>query len=967
MKSIFFFCACTILSLNVNGQNHSVQKHIDANGYSYETTMNDPVGLRKYTLNNGFTVYLARNVESPRVLYATAVRAGSKYDPADNTGLAHYLEHLLFNGSNKIGTLNWEKEVGLLREIEELYEIHKQESDTNEKKEIFQKIDSLSLLASGYGIKGEYRKLATAIGAVGVNGTTNFEHVIFGSLVPVNSLEKFLQLERERFMQPSFRGFHTELEIVYEEYNSRQDNEFLIKYEAANKALFPTHPYGSQNAIGKSDHLKNPSLRAVKQYYDRFFVPTNMAVIIVGNIDFKKTIQWCENAFGGLKKKPLAKTVYSKEKPIAAPIQIEITSAHRPSVLLAFRMNGIGSDDVKYLTVLDKMLQNSVAGMLNLELKNKGKLKQATSFGFFTNNDYSVHYLDGHPNEGQTLEDVKEQLLSVLEKIKKGEFEDWLIKATARDLYRTFVKEVTTNNLETWLASSFTRFQTWSEHLSFMDALQKISKNELIAFANRVYKNNYIVVYKRQVTSAGFAKVKKPVITPIRMNEDSTSAFARQFLKVKPKSAEPVFIDYKSVIRQYNLKNEIPVSFIKNNKNDLFELDIVFDMGKNHDKKIPLAVNYLDLIGTDKYNPGDWKKEFYRLGLSFKATARNSQTIFHIEGLEENLPAGIQLIDHLLSSAKPLQSVYDNYIENLINNRKSMAFNKNSLLQALNNYVLYDGQSPFQDLFSEVQLKSIAPGELTQLIKSIRKYQHRIHYYGSDVDRTISSLNKYYHVLSPMQETPRPKEFALTKTKPAIYLINYESAQSEVMFVSRTEKFDKKVMALSNMFNRFIEKAFFQLIREARSLAYDNWSLHNIAIDSSGYNNMEVYAGTQNDKVIDVLEVVSNMMKDISSLESIFNEAKEDQLNRYRNERITGPNIFRARDDFKKLGIGHDYRKDMYEQIQKMTFGDIKTFFASNVANNDYAILIVGKKENIDLNKLRKFGEIIEIQPTQIF
>ena len=964
LKPFLFFIAVLVVNKCI-GQFYKTQTLTDAKGYSYETVTNDPVGMRMYTLKNGLKVYLARNTDLPRVLYATTVRAGSKNEPKDNTGLAHYLEHLLFKGNNKIGTLNWSLEEPILNEIERLFEEHKKETNTDKKKIFLKLIDSLSLAASRNSIKGEYFKLAESIGAVANNATTNLEQVVYGSLVPANSLEKFFQLEKERFTNPSLRTFYTELEIVYEEFNSRQDNEFLVKLEAINKILFPTHPYAI-SSIGLSEHLKNPSLIAVKEYYRKYYVPNNMAVVLAGNIEFDKTLQWVEQAFGHLRPGALDKTVYPKEKPITDRIKTDLISPGNPSVFMGFRMNGIGSEDEKYLTVVDKMLQNNVAGLLNLELRNKVKLKSAVSFSLF-NLDYCMHYIDGAAIDGQPLEDVEAQILSLLDKIKKGDFDESLIKASAMDIKRKFIKDITSDNLETWAARSFVQHKTWAEQLSFIDALEKITNQELAAWASRVYLNNYVIVYKKQGPATNIVTVDKPVITPIEQNDGKQSMFAIQFSATKPKDSQPFFNDYKKEIQQSKLKNGIPVSYVPNKKNELFELDIIFDMGKNNDKLIPLAVNYIDLIGTDKYPPGEWKKEFYKLGLSFRATARNTQTIFHIEGLQLNLAAGVQLLHHLFSSLKPDKGTYARYIESILNTRKANLSNKNSIFIALANHVLFDGRPPSKDIFTEEELKKISPDSLTEYIKKIRMFRHHIFYYGRNLMTATNALNSYYKIPLPVQQIPPPKLFQLTKTKPGIYFVNYEAAQAEVMLVARTEKFTLKAMALSNMFNRFVEKAAFRLVREARSLAYNVSATHVQPPDSAEYTQMEILAGTQNNKLTEALEVMTGLMKDISLLENIFNEAKQDQLGRYQNEQTSGSAIFFSAENYKRLGIHHDYRKDMYEAIQKMTFADIKNFFETNIANHQFAIIIVGNRKDIDMEGVKKFGEVAELGAVNLF
>ncbi len=187
------------------------ETHTDANGYAYETVTNDPTGLRLYTLNNGLKVYLSKNTDEPKIQTYIAVRAGSNYDPKESTGLAHYLEHMVFKGTDEIGSLDWEKEKEYLDKIAELYEQHRAEADSEKKKEIYRKIDEVSLEASKYCIANEYDKMTSSMGATGTNAHTWFEETVYHNKIPSNELSKWLTLESERFGQLVLRLFHTEL------------------------------------------------------------------------------------------------------------------------------------------------------------------------------------------------------------------------------------------------------------------------------------------------------------------------------------------------------------------------------------------------------------------------------------------------------------------------------------------------------------------------------------------------------------------------------------------------------------------------------------------------------------------------------------------------------------------------------------------------------------------------------------
>jgi zinc protease len=236
---LLIFISCTT---NIN-KNYEAKVITDANGFTYETVADDPTGLRLYTLENGLKVYLSKNEEEPKIQTLIAVRAGSKYDPSDNTGLAHYLEHMVFKGTDKIGTQDFEKEAVYLKNISDLYEAHKVENDPEKKGSIYKEIDEVSQEASKISIANEYDKMVSSLGAEGTNAFTSNEQTVYVNKIPANELEKWLTLESERFSKLVLRLFHTELEAVFEEFNRGQDSDGRKQYFAVLKGLYPNHPY----------------------------------------------------------------------------------------------------------------------------------------------------------------------------------------------------------------------------------------------------------------------------------------------------------------------------------------------------------------------------------------------------------------------------------------------------------------------------------------------------------------------------------------------------------------------------------------------------------------------------------------------------------------------------------------------------------------------------------------------------
>lgn len=942
---------------------YKIQYFTDKNGYTYQKVTNDPINLRIYKLKNGLTVYLARDTIEPVIVYAAAIRAGSAYDPITNTGLAHYLEHLLFNGTNKIGALNWKEEKPLLDKIEALYEKRKATSDTIKKKMLFSQIDSLSLLSSNYAIKNEYRKLVADLGGTSVNGVTDFEKSVLGCVVSSVSLDKLLLIEKDRFSNPAFRAFTTELEIVYEEYNRLQDIDFTQKYFAANRALFPNHPYG-QSAT--SQHLKNPSVRSVRSYFNQFYVPGNMAVILVGDLDFDRTILKVDQTLGSIPSSEVQRPIFPKESAMQKAVTLTLTSPSAPSVFFAFRLPGAGSKDQKYLMLFDKMLTNSTAGLLNVELTSKQKAGNAYSTTV-VNNDYSMHYINVNARSGQELSDLRDSVIAMLDRFKAGDFPEWMIKAAGQELKQEFLKEMTDNrNLDAVCVSEFTRFLSRKQTLDLYGNIELTKKQEIMDFIKRNYQNNYVVVCKKQGNSIEFAKVTKPLISPIHSNSDKRSPFAEKLERLKIPAMKPRFVDYSSSIQHKTLLNGLNVAMVDNSRNEIFQIHFIFPSGTASDKRILPAVGYLNYCTSAGNSALEWKKQFFKAGVRFSSTVHNDRTIFSLEGLNKNMAAGIELLDKWLNNLVGDSNTYQNYLKITINRRTSNLSDRTSIREALVNYAIYKDNSPFRNIYTDQELKTLDPKMLVNVVKGLLHKRHSIFYYGSTQKEAQSVLEKFYHDPLDLSSIDPVKSAPITPS-PSIYFVDYPGTQAEIVVFARGGVPSPHSIAPSMVFNRIMDKLSFQEIRERRSLAYTSWAVTVIPEGSPDYVHTEVYAAVQTDKLPDILDVAVKLMTDFSQAEQFFESAKADLLKRFERERIFGPQLFWSFDNWLKKGIDYDYRRDIYEQVKKMQFEDVKRYFAQHIANRNLTIVIIGYKSRLDYTVFNKYGEFKEISRKDIF
>jgi predicted Zn-dependent peptidase len=960
---------------SLSGILHAQYKTItqkDSNGFTYEYVENDPAKARIYTLSNGLKVYLAQNHDEPRIQTYIPVRTGSNNDPEDNTGLAHYLEHMLFKGTSKLGTVDWETEKALLKQISDLYEQHKRETDPEKKKAIYHKIDEISKTASQYAVANEYDKSVASIGAEGTNAHTWFDETVYKNVIPSNELEKFLVIESERFSELVLRLFHTELEAVYEEFNRGQDNDYWASHEAMMKLLFPTTHYGTQTTIGTSEHLKNPSMEAIHNYFDQYYVPNNMAVVLVGDLEFEPTIKLVNAYFGSMKKGIQPKEYIAAEKPLTKVQTVDIFSPQSERIEIGYRLGGSKTKDALYLSLIDMLLSNGQAGLIDLDINQKQKTLYAASSPMIMK-DYSVHQLTGMPNEGQTLEEVRDILLAEIEKVKKGEFDDWILQAVINDFRKKSMEALESNDaMATEMYNAFIQGRMWEDVVADLDRMSKITKQEIVEFANQNYGDNYVIVYKKQGENKDLIRVENPGITPVDLNRDSESEFYKRLSQINVAEIEAEFVDFDKAMKHQKIgKQKTNLFSIVNTTNDLATVTYITPIGSDHDKKLSLAIGYLEYLGTDKYSAEDIQKEFYKLGIEYALITGTDKTYVTLKGLKENIPQGIKLLEHLVTNAKADQEAYNNLVDQILKSRSDAKSSKGGIQRALNSYIISNGElSRFKDILSERELKSIKPVELVSLVHSFFDYNQDVFYYGNDLENTEKAIVEN-HNLGKSKKIPAAKIYPEPETDGTLYFAPYDMVQAEITYRGREKKFDKDLLATSSVFNNYfgggMASVVFQEIRESKSLAYSAYAYYTNAGKADKHNYLMAYVGTQANKLPQAVDAMMELMNNMPQVENQFENAKNSVLKSIASQRYTKAQIFYYWLSLQERGLNYDINKDIYSKTKNMKMADLVDFFNTHVKGKSFNVGLLGKKENLDWEAVKKFGKIKEVTLEDLF
>jgi predicted Zn-dependent peptidase len=929
--------------------------------------------VKEYKLKNGLTVFISVNKDAPRIQTAITVKAGSKFDPPQTTGLAHYLEHMLFKGTAHFGTVDYTKEKPYLDALSDLFEKRRLEPDEAKKKAIYLQIDSLSLEASKWAIPNEYDKMVSSLGAKGTNAFTDRDLTCYINDIPSNSLEKWLAIEGDRFQDLELRIFHTELEAVYEEFNRNTAEDAEWSGQAVDSLLMPNHPYGSQTTIGLSSHLKNPSMVNIHKYFDTYYVPNNCAIVLSGDLDPDKTVALIEKYFGSWKQKDVPKFVKAPPVPITHPLYTQ-TFGHEPEhVYIGYRFNGADSSDYLYVKLIDAILSNGKgSGLIDLNLKLKQKLIDAHS-EYQDNRDYTVHKLYGQPKEGQSLEEVKDLLLSQIDSVKQGRFPDWLLPAIISNMKLDMMKQAETNQGRVFdVVFAFVKDIPLERRREEIEVLSKITKADIVKFANAHYDDNYAVCYKRMGEPQLF-KVEKPHITPVVINKDSVSAFRAHIDSISFGKGEAKFCDFTKDIAHSKLAKGVQVDYIRNNINKTFSLNYIFDMGTDNDKKLGLAFSYLPYLGTDKYDAAQLKQEFYKLGLSFGVSSSRDQVYITLSGLEEHLDEGIKLFEYVLANAKPDQQVYDRMVADIAKKRADAKLDKgNILFQGLVSYGEYGVKNPFNDVLSDEELKNIKAEDLVAIIHSLHDYKHKIFYYGqNDLDKVTASLDKLHLVADAPKDYPTAVKYPEQPTETQVYYATYPMKQAEIIMFSWDDMYNKDLVPSLSMFNEYyggnMSSVLFQEIREKRALAYAVFGQYAMPAKKDERFHLIAYVGTQADKMETAVTEVSKLLNDLPEAQKNFDMSKQSLLKGLESEWITRDGIYWAYQRAQRRGLDYDIRKDIYTQAQTMTMKDVHDFFDKHVKGKKYVYLVLGGKGDLDMKALAKLGPVKELSLEQIF
>ncbi len=920
----------------------------------------DAMGVTIHRLANGLTVYLSPNKGEPRIAARIIVRAGSKNDPPDSTGMAHYLEHMLFKGTSRLGTLDYEKERPQLENIRALYEDLFKTKDENARAQIYKEIDAANGRAAAFAVPNELDRFYKSIGAEGINAYTSDEETVYVVSIPANRLGAWAAVEAERFKSPIFRLFQTEIETVYEEKNRSLDNAERILNDELENRLFKKHPYGQQPTLGSIEHLKNPSLAKMYAFYDRWYVPNNMAIALSGDFDRAQTLELIKNNFGTWTPRPLpALPQWDIPRPQGTE-KYEVKYEAEQKVVLSWLTVPQSHPDADAITVMDMIVDNSAAGLLNLRLTQAQKVKNSGSSPSLRN-DAGMWQAWALPKKGQTPEEAEALLLATLDALKAGDFsaEDVAAVITSFEIGEKARLESNEARVDL-MAGSFVAVEPWERAASRLDRIRKITKADIVRVANKYLGLDRIVVYRRNAKPE-IPKISKPAFTPIAIDPSRESEFMRKLLAMPATPLEPRWLvngrDYQIVPLKGGL-----LYATSNPYNDLFSLSFYYQRGSLTEHELCAAVDLLELSGAGPLSADELKKKLFSLGTSLSYSCREQNVSVHLSGLDRNLGASLELLARRFDSPKIEPGTLEKMIEIELGAREDEKKNPGAVHGALGQFARRGLESSVLKRLSNAELKALNQLSLKGLIQNFPLYPARFAYVGNRAPAEIGKLLGTDRSLRPL-----PPRVPLTLLRPAAartLFTHRDMVQAQVGLFAADEPFDPEHVVDYKFYSEYMggdmSAVIFQEMRESRALAYSASGGHTQTAEKGDDTQLWGGLGCQADKTTEATTLIKSLLHNFPSSEKRFRETLKSIEESYR----TSPVPFRSIPEtviwWEDQGLtGGDPGPKRFERALKYTLPELESF-AARFKTKPLTTWILGHRDRVGLESLKTLGALEE-------
>ena len=946
---------------------------------SYQSQAEDlnALKVKEYRLENGLTVWLNEDHSQPKVFGAVVVKAGAKDCP--DTGIAHYFEHMMFKGTDRIGTLDYESEKVLLDSIAMKYDELAMTEDTAARARLQKEINELSIRSSEYVIPNEFNRLINRFGGSGLNAATSYDATIYFNTFSPQYMVQWAEINSERLINPVFRLFQSELETVYEEKNMYGDFIGGQVMDTLMARYFGPHPY-AYPIIGSTKNLKNPRLTEMHKFFEDYYVASNMALILSGDFDAQQVMPILEKAFSRIRSGNAPK----QEKVMLPPfngretMKVKFPIPFIKAMGLGFRGVSANHEDQVALNIAVNLLNNANGTGYLDKLMVEHKLMGALAINESMNEAGILAVAIMPKLLIQSYSSAEKMVWDEINRVKNGDFSDEMFNSLKLEQKRQYASSLENiDSRATIMMNLFSQGKSWNDYLNEVARIESITKEDVVRVAQKYFSNNYLCVTK---STGKYPKdnLPKPAFSPVvPRNADASSSYAKQLEKIPEQQVAPRIIDFEKDVKTSKLTPLVTLYTTPNPLNDIFTLNISYGIGALEQPELMQLTNYLQLLGTESLSFEQFRSRLQSIGSTLAFDVTPDAFVMKVTGFDNHIDETMELVGDFIRHAKADDKKLRQIVDDAKVSEKAFFKSGDNVASALLEQVKYGDQSRYLRKLSLSQIKKLKGKDLLAVYGKVRSVQCDLHYCGTlPVEKVIGTIRQHLPLERTTIASNSPYYRELKQyDKPTVFFVDMpDMAQSIVYgYVKGDPVDDKASRHASQLFSVYfggdMSSLMFQEIREFRSFAYrtsGRYQLPNHAHKGTA-GSFTAMLSTQSDKTLDALSVLDSLIREMPLKPERMEAVKQTLVNRINNDYPPFRNLSEKVASARMEGFDHDPAEEFLRDIATMDMQDISRFYQEQISGRPVVYVIAGNRKRIDMKKLAEYGTIVKVKKKEIY
>lgn len=946
---------------------------------SYQSQAEDlnALKVKEYRLENGLTVWLNEDHSQPKVFGAVVVKAGAKDCP--DTGIAHYFEHMMFKGTDRIGTLDYESEKVLLDSIAMKYDELAMTEDTAARARLQKEINELSIRSSEYVIPNEFNRLINRFGGSGLNAATSYDATIYFNTFSPQYMVQWAEINSERLINPVFRLFQSELETVYEEKNMYGDFIGGQVMDTLMARYFGPHPY-AYPIIGSTKNLKNPRLTEMHKFFEDYYVASNMALILSGDFDAQQVMPILEKAFSRIRSGNAPK----QEKVMLPPfngretMKVKFPIPFIKTMGLGFRGVSANHEDQVALNIAVNLLNNANGTGYLDKLMVEHKLMGALAINESMNEAGILAVAIMPKLLIQSYSSAEKMVWDEINRVKNGDFSDEMFNSLKLEQKRQYASSLENiDSRATIMMNLFSQGKSWNDYLNEVARIESITKEDVVRVAQKYFSNNYLCVTK---STGKYPKdnLPKPAFSPVvPRNADASSSYAKQLEKIPEQQVAPRIIDFEKDVKTSKLTPLVTLYTTPNPLNDIFTLNISYGIGALEQPELMQLTNYLQLLGTESLSFEQFRSRLQSIGSTLAFDVTPDAFVMKVTGFDNHIDETMELVGDFIRHAKADDKKLRQIVDDAKVSEKAFFKSGDNVASALLEQVKYGDQSRYLRKLSLSQIKKLKGKDMLAIYDKVRSVQCDLHYCGTlPVEKVIGTIRQHLPLERTTVASNSPYYRELKQyDRPTVFFIDMpDMAQSIVYgYVKGDPVDDKASRHASQLFSVYfggdMSSLMFQEIREFRSFAYrtsGRYQLPNHAHKGTA-GSFTAMLSTQSDKTLDALGVLDSLIREMPLKPERMEAVKQTLVNRINNDYPPFRNLSEKVASARMEGFDRDPAEEFLRDIATMDMQDISRFYQEQISGRPVVYVITGNRKHIDMKKLAEYGTIIKVKKKGIY